>query len=112
MTRTAIDNTGKQVEVDDDVIVNVIDGVNYLLTADEVAAFEKAETDFQAELPSIHLANLRKRRDELLLASDWTQNRDVNLSNDDEWQAYRRALRDLPTSPDPANPTWPKEPSK
>ncbi len=110
MTRTAIDNDGKQVEVNDDVIVNVIDGVNYLLTADEVAAFEKAETDFQEELPAIHLANLRKRRDELLLASDWTQSRDVTLSNDDEWKSYRAALRDLPTTTDPANPTWPTEP--
>tara|TARA_R100000700_G_scaffold37257_1_gene47245 strand:+ start:15017 stop:15310 length:294 start_codon:yes stop_codon:yes gene_type:complete len=54
---------------------------------------------------------LRQERNEKLQASDWTQSRDVTLSNDDEWKAYRSALRDLPETTDPANPDWPKEPS-
>ena len=29
--------------------------------------------------------------------TDWTQNRDVTLSNDAEWKTYRQALRDITT---------------
>ena len=50
--------------------------------------------------------------------SDWTQNRDVKLSNDTAWKTYRQSLRDLPSSAVPAfdsngflsNVTWPDEP--
>ena len=31
----------------------------------------------------------------MLIDSDWTQNKDVVLSNDAEWKTYRQALRDL-----------------
>jgi len=41
------------------------------------------------------------KRDNLLLESDWTQNRDVSLPNDSEWISYRQALRDITTSFDP-----------
>tara|TARA_B100001250_G_scaffold26476_1_gene21876 strand:- start:1011 stop:1400 length:390 start_codon:yes stop_codon:yes gene_type:complete len=55
---------------------------------------------------------LRDRRNDLLAKSDWTQGRDVTLSNDSAWQTYRQALRDLPSNTvDSSNPTWPTEPS-
>ena len=55
---------------------------------------------------------LRDRRNDLLTKSDWTQSRDVTLSNDSAWQTYRQALRDLPSNTaDASNPTWPTEPS-
>ena len=55
---------------------------------------------------------LRDRRNDLLAKSDWTQGRDVTLSNDSAWQTYRQALRDLPSNTaDASNPTWPTEPS-
>ena len=55
---------------------------------------------------------LRVERDDLLFDSDWTQSRDVNLANDNDWKTYRQALRDLPANTsDPANPTWPTKPS-
>ena len=55
---------------------------------------------------------LRNRRNILLMESDWTQNRDVVLSNDEEWKTYRQALRDLPANTsDWRNPNWPTKPS-
>ena len=59
-----------------------------------------------------NLKFLRDRRNDLLTKSDWTQSRDVTLSNDSAWQTYRQALRDLPSNTaDASNPTWPTEPS-
>ena len=64
------------------------------------------------------MAELRKQRNMRLENSDWTQNRDVKLSNDSAWKTYRQSLRDLPSSAVPAfdsngflsNVTWPDEP--
>ena len=55
---------------------------------------------------------LRKRRNELLSDSDYTQLPDSPLSDakKQEWATYRQALRDLPTTADPSNITWPTEP--
>ena len=47
---------------------------------------------------SIPMIQLREIRDKLLAESDWTQNRDVTLSNDADWKKYRQALRDLPST--------------
>ena len=54
---------------------------------------------------------LRLERNKRLAACDWTQSRDLTLSNDAEWKTYRQALRDVPTQSDPFNITWPTEPS-
>ena len=63
----------------------------------------------QSEIPIRHL---RKVRDELLSATDWTQNPDVPESTRTKRVSYRQALRDLPaTTSDPSNPTWPTKPS-
>jgi len=56
--------------------------------------------------------DLRKRRDGLLVASDWTQIADAPLTEDQktDWVIYRQALRDLPANTtDPFNPVWPEE---
>jgi len=47
---------------------------------------------------SIPMIQLREIRDKLLAESDWTQSRDVTLSNDADWKKYRQALRDLPST--------------
>ena len=76
---------------------------------------------------SIAMKQLREMRNKLLAESDWTQSRDVTLSNDADWKTYRQALRDLPStaskefidqvitasSPpvDMSSITFPKEPS-
>jgi hypothetical protein len=57
---------------------------------------------------------LRKMRTKALVESDWTQIRDVTLSEEkvNEWIAYRQALRDLPSNTeDPTNPVWPEAPN-
>ena len=61
---------------------------------------------------------LREKRDILLRETDWTQYRDVTLSNDSDWQTYRQSLRDLPSTSSPeldeqgnlTNVTWPTKP--
>ena len=58
------------------------------------------------------IRDVRGNRNRLLAESDWTQNRDVVLSNDTEWKTYRQALRDLPANTtDWTNPPWPTKPS-
>ena len=45
------------------------------------------------------LFEIREKRDELLLQSDWTQFNDSPLSDakKEEWKVYRQALRDITT---------------
>ena len=67
------------------------------------------------------LVFLRALRDAKLAVCDWTQARDVTLSNDDAWKTYRQALRDLPANSSPklntdgaldlSSFTFPTEPS-
>ena len=61
------------------------------------------------------LDDLRTTRNKLLVESDWTQSRDVTLSNDDDWKTYRQSLRDitkdLTTVDDVDKVTWPTKPS-
>ncbi len=54
---------------------------------------------------------VRKKRDDLLIASDWTQGADVPSNIKDPWTTYRSLLRELPTQSDPDNITWPTKPS-
>lgn len=69
------------------------------------AAINKARIDFNIKV-------LREERNRRLLESDWTQGRDVILSNDEEWKVYRQALRDLPLNTiDYSNPIWPTIPT-
>jgi len=58
--------------------------------------------------------DIRRERDARLAACDWTQFPDVSLSPEkkEAWNAYRQALRDLPTSTnDPTAVTWPVPPN-
>ena len=51
-------------------------------------------------------------RNNLLTECDWTQNRDVQLVNDAEWQTYRQSLRDITDLFDPfiEDVVWPEKP--
>ena len=70
---------------------------------------KKKAQQIENEIPMRHL---RKVRDQLLSATDWTQNPDVPESTRAKWVSYRQALRDLPaTTLDVTNPTWPTKPS-
>ena len=57
--------------------------------------------------------SIRTQRNQLLEQSDWTQSKDVTLSNDSEWKAYRKSLRDIPEqSGFPTNVTFPTKPGE
>tara|TARA_S200002703_G_scaffold1634_1_gene2796 strand:- start:424 stop:723 length:300 start_codon:yes stop_codon:yes gene_type:complete len=65
------------------------------------------------ERPAVELEKLRGERNNLLSQSDWTQNRDVTLSNDADWKTYRQELRDITkTYKSLATVKWPTPPSK
>tara|TARA_R100001163_G_scaffold40332_1_gene30614 strand:- start:3539 stop:3844 length:306 start_codon:yes stop_codon:yes gene_type:complete len=96
----------KTVASADDGNVQLVD-----LTDEEIAIFEANKKEWDDGANDRSLAALRLERNAKLASSDWTQSRDVTLSNDAEWKAYREALRRLPETTDPANPEWPKEPS-
>ena len=63
------------------------------------------ESEIDAEVIRLNNAEpmklLRVERNRLLAACDWTQSRDLTLSNDADWKTYRQALRDLPASASP-----------
>ena len=54
---------------------------------------------------------VRQRRGELLASCDWTQLPDVSDAARSAWAAYRQALRDVTTQPDPMNIEWPTPPA-
>ena len=93
----AFDVNGNEIVVDEDVI------------AEEVSKL-------LAEVP---IKRLREERNQKLVDSDWTQYRDVSLSNDSDWKTYRQTLRDLPSTAEPqldeqgnlTNVTWPTKPT-
>ena len=85
------------IEAPDDVICGMIKQSD--------GSFKKPEITF----------DIRVTRNALLQESDWTQSRDVTLSNDDDWKTYRQSLRDitkdLTTVDDVDKVTWPTKPS-
>ena len=57
------------------------------------------------------LHDLRKERNVKLAETDWTQSRDITLSNDADWKTYRQALRDITDSATSLDDvTWPEKP--
>lgn len=52
-----------------------------------------------------------QKRNNLLLASDWTQLPDVPLATKENWAVYRQALRDITLQTGyPLNVVWPDRP--
>tara|TARA_Y100001970_G_C14244349_1_gene867019 strand:+ start:2267 stop:2617 length:351 start_codon:yes stop_codon:yes gene_type:complete len=80
---------------------------------------EEIQTKLQELRAAQPLRLLREERNRKLTETDWTQNRDVTLSNDSDWKIYRQTLRDLPSTAEPeldeqgnlTNVTWPKKPT-
>ncbi len=83
------------------------------LSKEEEAEFIARKEAMAAEFPTRKAAYVREKRNDLLAASDWTQANDSPLANDKkiEWATYRTALRDLPSSSDWPDVTFPEEPS-
>ena len=76
---------------------------------------QPTDEELQTEIDRIEsekpLVELRAVRNEKLAETDWTQSRDVTLTNDAAWQTYRQALRDITntyTSLDDV--VWPEKP--
>ena len=60
-----------------------------------------------------YLKQLREERNRRLAEVDWVFSTDYQIPDDKRgvWIAYRRALRELPsTTEDPTNPVWPEKP--
>ena len=76
--------------------VGVRDGV---ITLHDDTLKLPSDSDIDAKIAELDvsepLAELRAERNTKLSESDWTQNRDVTLSNDADWKTYRQALRDI-----------------
>lgn len=60
-----------------------------------------------------YLKQLREERNTRLAEVDWVFSTDYQIPDEQKgvWIAYRRALRELPsTTEDPTNPVWPEKP--
>ena len=84
-------------------------------TSSDVSNFGVTWADVSAkytqELSDVALDDLRQERNAKLAETDWTQNRDVTLSNDADWKTYRQALRDITDSATSLDDvTWPTKP--
>jgi hypothetical protein len=78
---------------------------------------EKPDIEFFTEkvneyLLIVKMEKIRKKRDELLSTSDWTQMNDVKLEDDAAWKAYRQSLRDLPSVVDLEKIVYPLKPGE
>ena len=74
-------------------------------TADEITA------KYDELVAAQPLNELRMVRNIKLAETDWTQSRDITLSNDDAWRTYRQALRDITDSATSLDDvTWPEKP--
>ena len=72
---------------------------------------EKSQPDVDAIESSKAEVMLRRKRDQMLAACDWTQVPDAPVDSQ-AWAAYRQALRDLPeNTEDSRNPVWPTKPA-
>tara|TARA_B100000508_G_C11381696_1_gene238897 strand:- start:36 stop:443 length:408 start_codon:yes stop_codon:yes gene_type:complete len=74
------------------------------------------ESKFEVVKLRENLIKLRRKRDKLLVESDWSQGGDVPDALKTKWQSYRQSLRDLPANQTPSdmflsNITWPTKPS-
>ena len=68
------------------------------------------KTKWDEKIAGQDLRDLRGLRNDKLASTDWMANSDVTMT--DAWKTYRQELRDLPANTkDPANPTWPTEPT-
>ena len=89
-------------------------GVVRDMTSEEEAEFDAKNTAWTKDAPNRRMSELRRRRDILLVETDYMGNSDVTMS--DAWKTYRQALRDI-TSQTPSddalsNITFPTKPTE
>ena len=74
---------------------------------------EAYDEAFTRRLNIMLFEEFRQERNRRLAEVDWVFSTDYQIEDTlyNEWLAYRKALRDLPsTTEDPVNPTWPEKP--
>ena len=91
----------------------MVDGQVVEMTDAEQKEYDDKNTAWTKDAPNRRMSELRRRRDILLVETDYMGNSDVTMS--DAWATYRQALRDI-TSQTPAddalsNITFPTKPS-
>jgi len=102
----------------DIIVENNSDGKGEVITKWDVKGKSKPtdkqlkDVDESAIEAEYNLTSLRVERDLLLEQSDWTQNRDVTLSDDAKWKTYRQSLRDITKDYKSLEDVkWPEKPS-
>lgn len=76
----------------------------------ETWTIQAATPDEIKERTEIKINEVRGRRDQMLIASDWTQGLDVPVDQE-AWAEYRQALRNIPEQEGfPWDVTWPEKP--
>ena len=90
----------------------MVNGVRIQFTAEEEKARDLEEQAWADGAPARRMADLREKRNELLVATDWYGMSDVTMDSD--MTVYRQALRDItkqrPSDDALSNITWPKKP--
>lgn len=94
--------------------VGVKDGV---ITLHDDTLTLPSDSDIDAKVAELDvsepLAELRAERNTKLAETDWTQSRDVTLSDDADWKTYRQALRDITNTYKTLDTVkWPTAPSE
>ena len=75
---------------------------------------EAYDEAFTRRLNIMLFEEFRQERNRRLAEVDWIFSEDYAIGNESyqQWLAYRKALRDLPSvTEDPANPVWPEKPA-
>ena len=103
-----------------EALISLRPGAAWKLNGDEVIWLDESQTqptelEIQTKIDELTAAEplklLREERNRKLAETDWTQNRDVTLSNDADWKTYRQALRDITNSATSLDDvTWPEKP--
>jgi hypothetical protein len=75
---------------------------------------EQYNQEYSRQERIVAIEELRQERNKRLAEVDWIFSEDYAIDDVSyqQWLAYRKALRDLPsTTEDPANPVWPEKPA-
>jgi hypothetical protein len=81
---------------------------NVPFTVEEELEWEANEARHQANKGIRQAENVRRDRDSLIAATDWTQCADIDQATKDKWSPYRKALRDVPQQAGfPFDVIWP-----
>jgi len=89
------------------------DGVKIENSEEYLASLAAEAARNASGIAALQENEMREQRNALLAASDWTQANDSPLAAEKkvEWATYRTALRNLPSSSDWPDVTFPTEPS-